>query len=286
VRRVDVRMTTTPSDYPVTTIKPAERRLMPEFRELWRHRHLALLFAWRDVKVRYKQSLIGIAWAVLQPFITMVVFTLIFGKFANFPSQGLPYQVFVYAGLIPWTFFASSLGLTAGSVVTNRVLVQKVYFPRLVLPLSSVLVPLVDFFFSFLVLLGIMLWFDVSIQATAILAPLFLLIIAMTAVGVGSALAVVNVRYRDVPYTIPFLIQLWLYASPVIYPTNALPEQYQIISALNPVVAGVTGFRWALTGTPPPDTIVLVLGISMAIVLFVGGLLVYRRGEAKFADVM
>jgi lipopolysaccharide transport system permease protein len=279
-------MTTTPSDYPVTTIEPAERRLMPEFRELWRHRHLAFLFAWRDVKVRYKQSLIGIAWAVLQPFLTMVVFTLIFGKFANFPSQGLPYPVFVYAGLLPWTFFASSLGLSAASVVTNRILVQKVYFPRLILPLSAVLVPLVDLCFSSVVLLGVMAWFDVAVQPTVVLAPFFLLLIAMTAVGVGSALAVINVRYRDVPYTIPFLIQLWLYASPVIYPTAELPEKYQIISALNPVVAGVTGFRWALTGTPPPDTIVLVLGITMAIVMFVGGLVIYRRGETKFADVM
>jgi lipopolysaccharide transport system permease protein len=279
-------MTTTPSNYPVTTIEPAERRLMPEVRELWRHRHLAFLFAWRDIKVRYKQSLIGIAWAVLQPFMTMVVFTLIFGKFASFPDQGLPYPVFVYAGLLPWTFFASSFGQTAGSVLANRVLVQKVYFPRLVLPLSAVLVPLADLFFSSIVLFGVMAWFDVTIQPTVVLAPIFLALIAMTAVGVGSALAVVNVRYRDVPYTIPFIIQLWLYASPVIYPTAELPEKYQIISAFNPLVAGVTGFRWALTGTPPPDTIVLVIGVVMATVMFLGGLLIFRRGETKFADVM
>lgn len=297
IRLEHVRTTTTlaadgggvmvaPGDRPLTVIDAAKRRPAVELGELWRARETALTFAWRDVKVRYKQSLIGIAWAILQPLLTMVVFTIIFGKFAKFPSQGLPYQVFVYTGLLPWTFFSSALSQTAGSVLANRQLVQKVYFPRLILPLSAVLVPAIDFLFSLVVLAGIMAWYDIGLHLTVLLAPVFLLLLALTALGVGAVLATINVRYRDVPYAIPFLIQTWLYVSPVIYGFGSLPHKWQVILSLNPVVAGITGFRWALVGTPAPSLLELLLGLPSAVVMVVAGFIVFRRFETRFADTM
>ena len=273
-------------DPPVTLIRPIRRSALPNLRELWRARDLALILAWRDVKVRYKQSLIGIAWAVLQPLLTMVVFTIIFGKFANLPSQGLDYPVFSMLNLVPWTFMAAVFTLTANSVLANRTLVQKVHFPLLILPLACILVPLVDFVFSFAVGLGITAWYGTAIQPTIVLVPLFLLMLAMTAIGLGSFLAVINVRYRDVPYAIPFLVQLWMFASGVILAAAAIPDRYLAISSLNPAVGAITGFRWAVAGTPPPTTTMLVLGILMSIVFFVGGLVFYRRAESRFADTL
>jgi lipopolysaccharide transport system permease protein len=270
----------------VTIIESSVPRTRVELRELWRARDLALAFAWRDVKVRYKQSLIGIGWAILQPLMTMVVFTLIFGKFAKFPSQGLDYPVFVYLGLLPWTFFAASLTQISSSVMTNRALVQKVYFPRLMLPISGVLVPAVDFLFSFLVLCGLMAWYHTHIALTVFVAPLFLLLLVVTALGVGAVFATINARYRDVPYAIPFIIQTWLYVSPVIYPINSLPHKWQIVGAFNPVVAAVTGFRWAIAGTAPPSTFTLLVGVAMACLLLYVGFRIYRSWESRFADTI
>lgn len=274
------------TEAPVTLIRPVGRGGLPDLREVWRARDLAMILAWRDVKVRYKQSLIGIAWAVLQPLLTMVVFTLIFGKFAQLPSQGLPYPVFAMLNLVPWTFMAAVFTLTSGCVLTNRMLVQKVHFPLLILPLACVFVPLVDFFFSFLVGLGITRWYDVEIHWTIVYVPLFLLMLAMTAIGLGSFLAVVNVRYRDVPYAVPFLVQLWLFASGVIYAADALPERYIGVASLNPAIGAITGFRWAVAGTPAPTAQMLWLGWAMTVVLFVGGLWFYRRAEPRFADTL
>jgi lipopolysaccharide transport system permease protein len=271
---------------PVTLIRPPSGRRLPNVGELWRNRDLAYRFAWRDVKVRYKQSLIGVAWAVLQPFLTMVVFTLIFGTFANLPSQGLDYPVFLCSALVPWFFFASSLNGCASSVVSSRILVQKVYFPRLMLPLSAVLVPAVDLIFSSSMLFGVMFWYHAPIRHTVVLAPLFVGLLAVTAIGVGSMLAVANVRYRDVPYAIPLLIQLWLYLSPVLYPSAALPERYDVIYALNPINCAITGFRWAVTGTPQPTNLQFGLGIPMALFLFVAGTAFFHRAEPKFADTI
>lgn len=279
-------MSEIPNDVPVTLIRPARRGGMPEFRELWRARDLALTLAWRDVKVRYKQSLIGIGWAVLQPLLTMVVFTIIFGKFADLPANGLPYQVFSMLNLVAWTFLASVFTLTSACVLTNRVLVQRVHFPLMVLPLACILVPLVDFTFSFAVGLGITWWYDVPIQPTVVLAPLFLLMLGATAIGLGSFLAVINVRYRDVPYVIPFLVQLWLFASGVIYAADAIPEKYLNIASINPAVAAITGFRWAVVDTPPPTTTMLALGLTSTVILLVGGLWFYRRAEPRFADTL
>lgn len=270
----------------VTVIDAESPRTRVELRELWRAREMALTLAWRDVKIRYKQSLIGISWAVIQPLMTMVVFTIIFGKFADFPNQGLPYQVFVYLGLVPWFFFASSLSQVGSCVQVNKALLTKVYFPRLILPISGVFVPAVDFVFSFTVLVGIMLWFGVAIQATVFLAPLFLLLLAVTAIGFGGILATINARYRDVPYAIPFIIQIWLYVSPVIYPTAGLPEKWQVLLAFNPASAAITGFRWAVAGTPPPTAMELGLGVSMALVFLIVGFRVFRSGEMRFADTV
>ena len=279
-------MSETPSTLPVTLIRPVRRSGMPDFREVWRSRDLALILAWRDVKVRYKQSLIGIAWAVLQPLLTMVVFTLIFGKFADLPAQGLPYPVFSMLNLVAWAFLASVFTLAAACVLSNRILVQKVHFPLLILPLACILVPLIDFVFSFIVGVGITWWFDVPIQPTIVLVPLFLAMLGATGIGVGSFLAVINVRYRDVPYAVPFLVQLWLFASGVIFAANAIPEKYLNIASLNPAVAAITGFRWAVVGTPPPTTTMLALGLTTTVIVLVGGLAFYRRAEPRFADTL
>ncbi len=279
-------MSEIPSDHPVTLIRPVRRGGLPEFGEVWRSRDLALILAWRDVKVRYKQSLIGIAWAVLQPLLTMVVFTVIFGKFAELPAQGLPYPVFSMLNLVAWMFLAAVFTLTSGCVLTNRTLVQKVHFPLLILPLACILVPLVDFIFSFSVALGITAWYDISIRSTIVLVPLFMVMLAATGIGLGSFLAVINVRYRDVPYAVPFLVQLWLFASGVIYAADAIPERYLNIASLNPAVAAITGFRWAVVGTPAPTATMLALGLTTTVIVFVGGLWFYRRAEPRFADTL
>ena len=270
----------------VTLIGGRAHTSRSHLRELWQSREIIFILAWRDIKVRYKQTFIGIAWAILQPLLTMVVFTIIFGKFASFDSQGLPYQVFVYSGLVPWTFFAAGFSMAAMSVVSNRNLVGKVYFPRLALPLSAVVVPAVDFFFSFAVLFGIMAWFHIVPEATAPLSLLFVLALAVTAFGAGCVLATLNVRYRDVPYVVPFLIQTWLYLSPVIYATASLPAKWQWVFSLNPVVFAITGFRWALLGTPPPSSQQIVLGLASLIAMTATGLFVFRRFESRFADTL
>lgn len=275
-----------PRDDRVTTIRPATRMPHLNVRELWHYRELAGTFVWRDLKVRYKQTFIGVAWAILQPFTTMVIFTLIFGRFADFPSDGLPYPIFVYSGLLPWTYFASSLNGASSSIAGNASLVTKVYFPRVLLPLASIITPAVDFVLAFSVLIGMMFWFDVSLAATAVFLPFFLLLGAATALGVGLLFAVANVRYRDVPYAIPFVIQIWLYLSPVIYPVNALEDRYQWILSLNPMTAVITGFRWSLLGASPPSASVIAIGTATAIAFLLAGLAVFRSAEPSFADTI
>jgi len=270
----------------VTVIRADQPRVDVELRELWRARETALVFAWRDVKVRYKQSLIGFAWAIIQPLFTMVVFTYIFGHFAKIPTQGLNVSVFFYLGLLPWTFFSSALTQISGSVLSNRQLVQKVYFPRLILPLSGLLVPFIDFLCSAVVLAVIMVMFNVGVGPTLVLAPLFLLLLAMIALGVGSLFATINVRYRDVPYMMGFIVSVWLYLSPVIYGTATLPHKWAVLSAVNPVSLAITGFRWSVGGTPAPSAIQYILGLSVTAVLLVLGLWFYRRWESRFADTL
>ena len=270
----------------VTTIRPAPSWPHLDVPELWHYRELLGRLAWRDISVRYKQTSIGVAWAILQPFLTMVVFTLVFGRFANFPSNGIPYPIFTYSALLPWTYFAAAAALSGTSLVSNRGLVTKVYFPRVLLPLAAVTVPIVDFLLAFLVLVGMMGWFDVWPSAAFVLAPFFLLMAYVTALGIGLFLSAVNVRYRDVPYAIPFLMQLGLYLSGVVYAISALPEHWQWLLALNPMTAVISGFQWGVVGTVPPELGKTLVSVGAMAVIFVIGLWFFRRSEPRFADTI
>jgi lipopolysaccharide transport system permease protein len=269
-----------------TVIRPAPRWPHLDLVELWHYRELLWRLGWRDVAVRYKQTSIGVAWAILQPFLTMVVFTLVFGKFADFPSKGVPYPIFTYSALLPWTYFASSVAIASSSLVSNKALVTKVYFPRVLLPLAGVCVPLVDFAVAFTVLGAMMLWFMVGPSAAIVLAPFFLLVALVSALGVGLFLAAVNVRYRDVPYAIPFLMQIWMYLSGVVYAISALPEKWQWLLALNPMTAVISGFQWGVIGTPAPRLGMTLVSIGMTVVFFTVGLTFFRRSEPRFADTI
>jgi lipopolysaccharide transport system permease protein len=276
----------TPHADKVTVIRPAPKWPQIEVRELWRYRELVARLVWRDVSVRYKQTSIGVSWAILQPFLTMVVFTIVFGKFANFPSKGLPYPIFSYSALLPWVYFASSVGIASSSLVSNKSLVTKVYFPRVLLPLAGVTVPLIDFVLAFVVLFGMMAWFDVWPSAAIVLAPFFLLIAMLTALGVALFLSAVNVRYRDVPYAIPFLISTWMYFSGVVYALNGLAEWQQWILALNPMTAVISGFQWGVVSTAAPNLGRTLVSIAAMGVIVIVGLSYFRRSEPKFADTI
>jgi lipopolysaccharide transport system permease protein len=271
----------------ITRIRPAARVPHVDFRELWQYRELAGTFVWRDLKVRYKQSLIGVAWAIIQPVMTMIVFTFIFGTFAHVPSQGLPYPVFSYSGILPWTYFASALGAASASLSMNSTLVTKIYFPRILLPIAAITVPAVDFVLASSVLFGLMAYYGLSVGPHVLLAPLFMVLAAATALGVGLTFAVANVRYRDVPYAIPFIIQIWLFLSPVIYPIRALHQPWErLLLSLNPMSGVITGFRWALLGTPPPSPLLILLSVLAAIGFLVFGVVFFRRSEPRFADTI
>ena len=253
-------------------------------RELWGYRELLFIFVWRDLKVRYKQTFIGVAWAMLQPFATMLIFTLIFGRIAKLPSDGFPYPIFVFAGLLPWTYFATSLAQSSASVVSNVSLVTKVYFPRVLMPLGAVCVPVVDLVLGLFVLIGLMIYYGVAPAATAPLALVFLLLGLVTALGVGLWLSALNVRYRDIPYVIPFLTQIWLFLSPVVYPVTAVPEQWRWILTLNPMTAVIGGFRWSLLGGSVPSGVQIGVSVAVSFVLLVTGYWYFRRSQRTFAD--
>jgi lipopolysaccharide transport system permease protein len=271
----------------ITRIRPAGKIPHIELRELWQYRELAATFAWRDLKVRYKQSLIGVAWAIIQPVMTMIVFTFIFGTFAKVPSQGLPYPVFSYSGILPWTYFATALGAASGSLAMNSTLVTKIYFPRILLPVAAITVPAVDFVLASSVLFGLMAYYSLSVGPHVLLAPVFMVLAAATALGVGLIFAVINVRYRDVPYAIPFIIQIWLFLSPVIYPIKALHQPWErLILSLNPMSGVITGFRWALLGTPPPSPLLILLSVLSACGFLTFGVVFFRRSEPRFADTI
>lgn len=267
-------------------IRPAPRWPHLDVRELWHYRELLGTLAWRDVAVRYKQTSIGVAWAILQPFLTMVVFTFVFGRFANFPSKGVPYPIFTYSALLPWTYFASAVALASASLVSNRALVTKVYFPRVLLPLAGVTVPFVDFLLALVVLFGLMVWFAVWPIWAVMLSPLFLFMAFVTALGVALFLSSTYVRYRDVPYAIPFVLQIWLYLSGVVYAIDALPEKWQWLLAFNPMTAVISGFQWGMLGTEAPDLVKTLVSAASAAAFFVVGLWYFRRSEPRFADTI
>jgi len=275
-----------PVELPVLRIAPPLGWLDIDFNELWEARELIYFFVWRDIKVRYKQTAIGAAWAVIQPFMTMVVFSLFFGKLAKMDSHGLPYPIFYYSALLPWMYFAGALQSATAVVVEQQHVITKVYFPRLVLPLSSVVAGLLDFSISFVVFLGMMAYFRIIPGLSILLFPFFLLLAVLTALGVGLWLSALNAIYRDVRYVIPFLVQFWLFASPVAYPSTLVPARWRWLYGLNPMAGVIEGFRWALTGHGQPPNIMLAVSTGMVLLLVVGGLAFFHRMEGTIADVV
>jgi lipopolysaccharide transport system permease protein len=272
-------------DIPVTIIRPVEGWTPVDLNEIWTYRELLHTFVQRDIKVRYKQTVLGVAWAVIQPFFMMVVFTLFFGKLANVPSEGVPYPIFSYTALLPWTLFAEGITRSTNSMVSNAGIMTKVYFPRLILPISGVISPLMDFAIAFVILLGMMFYYGFVPTMNVIWLPAFLLLALATSLGVGLWLSALNVQYRDFQYTVPFLIQIWLFASPVVYSSTMVPEPYRVIYGLNPMVGVIDGFRWALLGTSPPGLMTMV-SAAVVLVVLISGAYYFRRMEKIFADVV
>jgi lipopolysaccharide transport system permease protein len=256
-----------------------------DFAELWRYRELIVFYAIRDIKVRYKQTLLGITWAVLQPVLTMLVFSIFFGKLAGVPSDGIPYPIFAYCGLVPWQLFAYALTQSSSRIVEDAQVITKVYFPRLIVPLASVIAGLIDFTIALGTLAAMMLYYDIPLGWAILTLPLFTVLALMAALAVGLWLSALNVRYRDVRYTIPFLAQFWLFVTPVAYSSSLVPAEWQVLYGINPMVGVVNGFRWALLGKTPPDPMLLVSVMATA-VLLTGGLFYFRRMEKSFADII
>jgi len=274
------------SQSPVLVIKPTYGWVSLGLHSVWEHRELLYFLTWRDIKVRYKQTVLGIAWAVLQPFLLMVVFSVFFGRLAKVPSDGFPYPLFTFCGLLPWQLFAHALTESSNSLVANERLITKVYFPRLVIPLSAVLTGLVDFIFAFLVLLGMMIHYGVMATSALWTLPLFILMAVATALGVGLWLSALNVQYRDVRYTIPLITQCWLFLSPVAYPSSIVPEPWHFLYGVNPMAGVIEGFRWALLGKADPPGTMLAVSAMVTVLLLIGGLFYFRRMEKNFADVV
>ena len=257
-----------------------------KLRELWEYRELLYFLTWRDVKVRYKQTALGAAWAIIQPFFTMVVFSLFFGQLARIPSDGIPYPIFSFAALVPWTFFANGLGQSANSLVGNANLIKKIYFPRLAVPIATILSGVIDFVLAFVVLMGMMLYYGILPTINTLWLPLFVLLALVTSLGVGLWLSALNVEFRDVRYVVPFLTQIWMFATPIAYPSSLLGEPWRTLYGLNPMVGVVEGFRWALLGTGEAPGPILAVSALAALLLLVSGAFYFRRMEKSFADVV
>ena len=258
-----------------------------KLRELWAYREVLYFLVWRDLKVRYRQTMMGAGWAIAQPLATAVVFTIFFGKIAKIPSDGVPYPVFTLTGLVPWMFFANGLTQSANSLVANRHLISKIYFPRPLLPLSRVLGVLPDLGLAFLALLGVMWWYGVGHDiASLVWLPAFVLLAMVTSLGVGLWLSALNVKYRDVQHVLPLLVQLWLFASPLAYPSSLLREPWRTIYGLNPMVGVVDGFRWSLLGVGDPPGSTVLASSAAALVILVSGAFFFRRSERHFADIV
>jgi lipopolysaccharide transport system permease protein len=271
---------------PVLRISPPSRWWELPFGELWDYRELLYFFVWRDIKVRYKQTAIGAAWAVLQPFLTMLVFSLFFGRLARIPSQGLPYPIFYYSALLPWMYFAGALQNATSTIVENQRLITKVYFPRLVLPFSSVLSGLVDFGISFLMFVAMMFYYAIRPGWALLMLPAFLLLSVLTALGMGLWLSALNAIYRDVRYVVPFLIQFWMFASPVAYPSSLVPAKWRWLYGLNPMAGVIEGFRWSLTGHGDPPGRLMLVSTSVVVVVLLSGVAYFQKMETTVADVV
>lgn len=270
----------------VLVIRPVRGWRAINLREILGQHELIFFLAWREIAVRYKQTVLGITWAVMQPVMAMTVFSLVFGRLAGMPSDGVPYPLFAYCGLLPWQLFAYSLTESSNSLVANQNLLTKVYFPRLVIPISVVLASLVDFSIAGALLALLMVYYDAALTPAVFLLPGFVLMAIGLSLGVGLWLSALNIRYRDVRYVVPFLTQFWLFATPVVYPASLVPARWQALYGLNPMAGVVEGFRWALLGTPPPSGSLLLVSICVTVLLLVTGALYFRRTESTFADTV
>lgn len=282
----ELRQANMTSAAPVTIIEPTRGWLSLNLQEIWAYHELVYFLIWRDMKVRYKQTAIGVIWVILQPLLTMVVFTLVFNRIANISSDGLPYPIFAYAALLPWNLFAGALNRSGNSLVGQSNLITKVYFPRLIVPLSATVSGVVDFAIAFIILIAMMVWYGVAPNWGVLALPLFILLALAAGFSVGLWLSALNVRYRDVGYALPFLVQLWLFASPVAYPTSVVPEKWQFLYSLNPMAGVIEGFRWALLGKAQPDFGVIAVSAAAVIAVLFGGLVYFKRTERTFADVV
>jgi lipopolysaccharide transport system permease protein len=269
-----------------TLIRPSRGWVGLNLRELWRFRELIYFLVWRDIKVRYKQTVLGASWAILQPFLTMVVFSIFFGKLAGMPSGDVPYPIFSYTALLPWQLLEGGISRAGVSLVSSRNLVTKVYFPRMSVPLAEVVAGLVDFALAFLVLLAMMVYYGMRPTSAVWSLPLFLLLTLVTALGAGLWLSALNVSYRDVGHVIPFLVRVWFFLTPITYAISIVPAQYRVVYALNPMVGVVEGFRWAMLGSAAPPAVLILPSAAVALALLVSGAVYFRRMERTFADVV
>jgi len=271
---------------PLIKLRPRPGWIPVDFKELWQYRELLGFFAVRDIKVRYKQTLLGVAWAVVQPVMTMLVFTLLFHKLLGVEPTNASYPVFLFAALLPWQLFSYALTQSSNSLVASERLITKIYFPRLILPLGSVISGLVDFAIAFVILVGMMAWYRIVPGIAVLTLPIFMVVALLAALAVGLWLSALNVTYRDVRHTIPFLTQFWLFITPVMYPSSKVPEAWRALYALNPMTGVVEGFRWALLGQAAPPLVVMLVSLSATVLLLVGGLFYFRRMEKTFADIV
>ncbi len=270
----------------IVRIKPSSGLVSLKLNELWEYRELLYFLTWRDIKVRYKQTLLGAGWAVIQPFFTMVVFSLFFGKLAKMPSDNVPYPIFSFAALVPWTFFSNGMGQASNSLVGSANLITKVYFPRLAIPLASVLVGAVDFTLSFAVLIGMMFYFGLTPTLNIVWLPLLIVLVIVTSLGIALWLSALNVKFRDVRYVIPFLTQIWMFATPIAYPSSLLKQPWNTVYGINPMVGVVEGFRWALLGTKTAPGLMVIVSAAMSVLLLVTGAIYFRSMEKTFADLV
>ncbi|MDA8174636.1 MAG: ABC transporter permease [Nitrospiraceae bacterium] len=270
----------------IVRIRPSRGLVSLKLDELWEHRELLYFLTWRDIKVRYKQTLLGAGWAIIQPFFTMVVFSLFFGKLAKMPSDNIPYPIFSFAALVPWTFFSNGLNQASNSLVGSANLITKVYFPRLAIPLASVLVGAVDFTLSFMVLIVMMFYFGLTPTVNILWLPLLLVLVVVISLGVALWLSALNVKFRDVRYVIPFLTQVWLFATPIAYPSSLLKQPWKTIYGINPMAGVVEGFRWALLGTKTAPGPIIIVSAVMSMLVLVTGAIYFRSTEKTFADLV
>jgi len=267
-------------------ITPSHGWVALKLGDLWEYRELLYFLVWRDIKVRYKQTALGASWAILQPLMSMVVFSVFFGRLAKIPSDGIPYPIFAFAALVPWSFFSHGLTMSSNSLVSSANLIRKVYFPRLALPIATVLSGIVDFAIAFVVLLGMMLYFGIVPTVNIVWLPCFLLLAFTASLGVGLWFSALNVQFRDVRHALPFIAQMWLFASPVVYPSSLLPEPWRTVYGLNPMVGVIEGFRWALLDTQHPPDFMIAVSAFVTLIVLVGGGFYFRRVEKTFADLV